>query len=469
LPLFQTVFVWPEIVVPAYFISKGAILYRDVFFAHTPLFILLVSAAGRVLGWNGGLFRAIACFSLLMSGVAIAAGSRGRAPWVPVLGLIFLICWAPTFGIFAVWPDVVLGALALTAGLLLERDETFHRAGTFVGAAAVLGTAILIKQTAAWLAIGPLVRFVIRREKKTRIATFLAIVAIPYALFGLGWWLVFRTTSHIAWTLIDPLFSSVAADTRKAFPPSEIVPALAPFLFLAAATFWRRIAGESPLSPVGWIALSAVGMAWPRSDLLHLTAALPSLALLGARSAEDAMAGRAGPGVPGEKLLRFGGWATSGVSAVLALASMLVLLKGPWSGPLYFWDDPSTAGIAREVRKRVPPGGRVFLFDLQGADNVYVIDSVLTPDSRYVNTNFWYYLRRHDVDRKTVSALRGFRGWILYREPGAGEIEIRATELYRFLTHGTMKIGPAPFGLAWRRHRAGSPVESRAPQRFSTP
>ena len=32
--------VWPEIVVPAYFASRGGVLYETVFFPHTPLLIL---------------------------------------------------------------------------------------------------------------------------------------------------------------------------------------------------------------------------------------------------------------------------------------------------------------------------------------------------------------------------------------------------------------------------------------------
>ncbi len=44
--------VWPEIVVPAYFVSRGALLYRDVFFPHTPLLILATGFLGRIFGFS---------------------------------------------------------------------------------------------------------------------------------------------------------------------------------------------------------------------------------------------------------------------------------------------------------------------------------------------------------------------------------------------------------------------------------
>ncbi len=70
--------VWPEIVVPAYFVSRGGLLYDAVTPGgpHTPLLILILAGSGKVFGFSALLFRSVAAVSMAACGTLIVLGVR---------------------------------------------------------------------------------------------------------------------------------------------------------------------------------------------------------------------------------------------------------------------------------------------------------------------------------------------------------------------------------------------------------
>src|SRR5258708_40328994 len=99
-----------------------------------------------------------------------------------------------------------MGGVGLGAALLLDRFATTGSPAAFRVSATLLGLCILTKQTSAWLLVGALAWLIfVRRERLARVASFLAWGSLPYAIFAVSWGLIFRTTSHIYWTLLIPL------------------------------------------------------------------------------------------------------------------------------------------------------------------------------------------------------------------------------------------------------------------------
>ena len=285
---------WPEIVVPAYFVTRGARLYDSIFFPHTPLLILTIAIGGKLFGFSSVLFKGIVGASMATTGVLLVAGVRpgkrrvtaraiGLLIGVPLFILLSLATDGPTL-----WPDPFIVPLVLGAGLALESYEKEGRDRSLVLAAVLLGLAILVKQTAAWMLLAA-VAWTLGSGGRRRFRGGLlvaAIGALPYLAFVLGWGAWFRTIAHFRWTFLIPLFGGFARDIGRVVDLPTMIDGLLLFAVLPAVGLIRSSVplSGSTRSPAIWMALSAIGMAWPRWGVPHLASAIGLLALLATRS-----------------------------------------------------------------------------------------------------------------------------------------------------------------------------------------
>jgi hypothetical protein len=447
---------WPEIVTPAWFVTQGIRLYDGIYFPHTPLLILLTAAGGALFGFSAALLRAIPALSLAASGVLLVLGARphrssrrgpivGLLLGIPILAFLTVYTDGP-----ALWPEPFLAPFLLAGVLLLERAERTRRERDAVAAGLVFGTAILTKQTCAWAALAALLWLLLRsRRRDTRAAAlFSAAAALPYGTFLLTWALAFRTLAHVRWTLVYPVFSGMSREIAVPLTIADVHEALALFVPFAALALVSAVlpatrAGRTPLLAV---AAGAIGMAWPRPGLLHLSAVTGLSTLAAVRTAlalspvfHRLPHGREGPG----RLL-----ATAGSAALLAVfLGVAVLGAGPLlldqlGGPVFFWDDAVTRAEAASVRARVPVGGELLVFG--GRQTLYPITETHAPGGFYVNPQFWYCLDRDGGDERLVAALKARPGtFILFREPAVDAEAIRRTALYAFVKADTEAAGPA--------------------------
>jgi hypothetical protein len=408
---------WPEIVVPAYFTLKGRLLYDTIIFPHTPLLILVTALLGKGFGLSPILFRAIVSLCMAAGGAWVAASSR----WGLLAGVPAYIIWAGHAGGITLWPDPLMAPLALAAGLALER-RGFRTAALF------LGTCIVTKQTSAWLLLAAVAWLFASRNRKA-ILPFIAWASAPYALFAVAWGALFRTTSHIYWTLIVPL--SGHAGEIVARPPETLVKAAAMFaivpIFLLMTAQWR--------SPLPWLALGALGMAWPRVDILHMSAAVAILAVLTARCAESLSRRNA----------------AAFVLAIGVALGAAALTHWRWGAGVYYWEDRASRFYTAEVRRHVPPGGAFLNYNTQ-YETLYAITGTDTPLTTYVNPRFWYYLNKRGLGETFCRELESRHGtpvlfsWLDAR---TDDLRIARTCVYRILSSAPV-VEPINPATSWR-------------------
>ncbi|MEO8585886.1 MAG: glycosyltransferase family 39 protein [Acidobacteriota bacterium] len=460
LPFAVSVTAWPEIVTPAWFVTRGIPLYDGILFPHTPLLILLTAAAGGLFGFTAAVLRAIPALALAAAGALVVLGARphrasragawtGAAVGVPLLALFTVYAEGP-----AIWPEPFLAPFLLAGVLLVERFLRSSRPADVAAAGLLFGSGILVKQTFAWAAAAVLLWLAVRGGKRAA-AVFGAAAALPYAGFALTWAGAFRTVAHLRWTLVYPVFSGMSREIAVAPTGADIHEALALFVpFAALALAVAALPGRATRSPLAAAALGAAGLAWPRPGLVHLAALTGLAALAAARTAlvvpSLARRLRARRGrLPG--LL-----AAAGAAGALAIAfGVAVLGAGPllldrWSGPVFFWDDSATRDAAASVRARVPPGGALLVFG--APETLYPLTGTRTPGGFYVNPSFWYCLKRDRGDERLVASLAARPGLpLLFREPVADAGPIRATAVYAFVKARTEAAGRAPGEAEWRR------------------
>jgi hypothetical protein len=467
LPAFLLAFAaWPEIVTPAWFVTRGYLLYDAVFFPHTPLLILGTAAAGEVAGFSALTFRAVAGLSSGLTAALLVGAARTPSSRLGafLLGVPLLALQGVYFEGPALWPEPFLAPVPLAATLLLERRERRGGPRDLVLGALVLGAGVLVKQTFAWFGLAAFLWLVLasRRRSLRAAATLAAGVAAPYLAFVLAWGLAYRTTAHVRWTLVHVLLGDHAGEIASLPDLALANESVAPYLALPALALLRfalsRRRLRSPLLP---LALAAFGMAWPRWGLLHLAAAeglLVLAALRGLRllpvfarrlSRRDAARRR--------ELV-----AAAGVGLLLTNLGVAVFGAGPFlldaaGGPTRFWDDETARQWAGRAKARTSPGGTLLVFDAP-YETLYPITGTVTPGGFYVNPSFWYYLNKDGLDERIVESLRGRPDVpILFREPPEGRDgdALRRTATYRFLMDGTEVVERIDARAAWRRPAEG--------------
>ncbi len=452
LPFVVSVTAWPEIVTPAWFVSRGIRLYDGILFPHTPLLILLTATGGALFGFAANVLRAIPALALAAAGALVVLGTRPHrrsrsgplaalALGVPVLALLTVYAEGP-----AIWPEPFLAPVLLAGVLLLERHGRTGALRDSAAAGLVFGAGILVKQTSAWAALAALLWVALRGRRRAALL-FGGAAALPYLGFALSWALAFRTTRHLAWTLIYPVFSGMSREIAVRLTGADVHEALVLFVpfaalgLLAAALPTRR----SP-SPLIAVALGAAGMAWPRPGLLHL-AALTGLGALAAARLALVLP------VVFRRLRRRGGGplrllaAAGGAAAFAVFIGVAALGAGPLlldrvGGPVFSWDDSATRAAAAHVRSRVPAGGALLAHGTP--QNLYPLTGTRAPGGFYVNPSFWYCLKRDRGDQRLVDALAASPGLpILFREPIADAERIRETAVYAFVKERTRPAGKA--------------------------
>lgn len=469
LPFCVRVVAWPDMVTPPYFVSRGAALYDEVIIPYTPLLILLVAALGKAFGFSALLFRSVIALSLASTGALVAAsvlrrrGGPGRAALVLLIGLPLVAAWTLYFEGPALWPDPFLAPLLLAAALALEKGERSGDVSSLRAGGLLLGLAILVKQTSAWVLVAALVwtGLASRRRSLRNGLRLLAWAAVPYAAFVVLWGLVCRTTAHVYWTLLLP-FAGLAAEVRTPPDAADLKEAVAPFLVLPATLLIAfALHRRARASPLVFLAVGTVGMAWPRWGLLHLaggTGLLVALALGGIRALGVA-ARRMRTQSPSRLAV-----ASLCIGAGMLAVHVAVGCLGAWNladggigGGAFYWDGPEVERAVKLVTNRVGIGG-TFLNYSAARETVYVRSGTRPPAGLYINTSYWFFLSKDDLDARLVRALRNEReALVLFSEPtGIGRDRTIRTELYRFLKSQTDEVERLPDGLSWRKVRPAS-------------
>lgn len=424
-PFLLAVAAWPEIVVPAYFVGRGGMLYDTIIFPHTPLLILTTAFLGKLFGFSAGLFRTMIAASMACSAALIVAGSARKWPAL-LLGIPLYVAWMQLAEAIGLWPDPMLGPLVLAAALLLERGTRRDLAG----AALLLGTCIVTKQTSAWLLVAALAWLASTRRSLRDVTLFALLGAAPYALFVAAWAAVYHTTSHVYWTLMVPLSGhagEIGAAAEGVGVRAVALFAIVP-LYLLAVRRWR--------DPLAWLAVGALGMAWPRFDLLHLSAAVPLVALMTVRAVAE----------------RRNAVLTIAIAAVIAFTAVAAArVKWFVAGPVFFWNDLASRTFAAQVRRRVPPGGAFLNFNTQW-ETLYAITGTTTPSGLYVNPRFWYYLNKRSLGARLCDDLRARHGtlvlfsWVDVHDDRG----IARTCLYPLLARETRVVEVVNRRTSWR-------------------
>lgn len=442
---------WPEIVTPAWFVTRGLVLYDAIFFPHTPLLILLTAALGGAFGFSAAVLRAVPALALGACGALVVLGTRpGRASGaaagllagVPALVLLTVYAEGP-----ALWPEPFLAPVLVGGVLLLERFALSRGGRALVAAGLLFGLALLVKQTSSWAALGALGWLLARRASGRDLLRFGAAVAAPYAAFVVVWAAAFRTLAHVRWTLVLPLLEGHAREIATRPGGADLLEAVWLFLPFAATALLARAVGPARFrSPAAFVALAAAGMAWPRWGLLHLAATTGLGALAASRACLLAAAAIRSARRRRRPVLQ----AIAAAAGVAVLATFLAvgiagagsLAAGQVGFPLYYWDDTHTRAALRVVKARVAPGSALLVFTER--QTLYPLAGAVAPGGFYVNPSFWYYLNKDGIDARLVAALRASPGLpILFREPSVDAGPIGATATYAFVTRETRREGAA--------------------------
>lgn len=462
LPFLGGVVAWPEIVVPAYYTVQGSLLYDQIFFPHTPLLILATAAGGALLGFGPFLFSSLVGMSLAASAALVVLGNKpgpkaresvfAAVAAVPLLALGVVYFDGP-----ALWPDPFMAPILLGAGLLLERFERRGRRRDLVAGGLLLGLAVLVKQTSAWVSLAALVWILLRSRRRSPGSAALLALAIcaPYGVFAAGWAAAFGTVEHVRWTLLVPIQMGRAKDNLNPISPELLHEAIAPLLgvpalLLARAALPRRGRLRSALP---WLVVGCFGMSYPRADLLHLSSTLGLATLASVRAFHvlrvTVTRRRARPG-PLRTL------ATTSVAAALVVvfAGVTIFGAGPLAlsqvgAPTRFWDDETGREFDAIVTRRVSPGDSLVLFNIP-YDTLYVRSRTTMPGGVYVNTYLWDCVNKEGADGRVVEAIAGAPGtMVLFRD--IEDPSIRGTAIYQFLQTRTEVVESLDDRTSWRR------------------
>lgn len=454
---------WPEMAASGYFLSLGWRLYEEVIQQYTPLLMYAVAAAGSLFGFDGATFRLVVALPLLAQGFLLGLGvlrgrvSAGRlAAWLAALGAVAV--WTAYFDAFAIWPDAALAPFALGTVLLLEEFERSGRTRPLVSAGLLLGVGILVKQTFAWTAFGGAAWLLLASRRRTarKVVAFAAAVASPCLAFWSAWAAAFGTSAHVRWTFVLPL-TRHAGDMGVAPGGTDLLEAIAPFLVLAAAAVLvpPPVRQRTP-SPLPWVTLATVGMAWPRWGLLHLAAATGLLALALARALRVAVAAARRfrrPGRPAiTRALALGaGLGLLATHLGVAIAGGGVELAAQVGGGVRYWDEPPLVRLAGETAGRVGPGQELLSYFATN-DNLYVRSRTVPPGRLYVNIGFWFFLREEGLDERLTTLVSLRPGLpVLFRGPVGEDLEhARRTKIWRFLDRSTRFVSRASEDAEWR-------------------
>ncbi len=142
---------WPEVTTPAYLWSRGMMMYRDIKFVHTPGLMGPLAAAFAAFGENATVLRLFAIAGPLAAHGFLLAHTRSLSAGRRILASLFFVALFYSFDGNAVWPTALMSALAIPIAIGLAR-------GRLRTAGLLIGLAILMKQTAAYVLVLACVR-----------------------------------------------------------------------------------------------------------------------------------------------------------------------------------------------------------------------------------------------------------------------------------------------------------------------
>ena len=453
---------WPEMAASGYFLAHGWRLYDQVIQQYTPLLMYIVAGVGSALGFGAGSFRLLVGIFLfaqgLLLGFEVLRGSLSGARTVTYgVALAAVAAWTAYFDAFALYPDCSLAPFALGAVLLLERFERTGRTRPLALAGLALGAGILVKQTFACAAIGAALWLVLasRRRSVRNALTLAGTVAAPYLVFCALWGALFQTSGHLLWTLVIPL-TRHAPDMGVGPDRADLLESIAPFLVLASLVLLSppRLP-HSRSSPLVWVALATIGMAWPRWGLLHLSA---TTGLLGLALARALRAGSLGARRVARSRSRLRRVVFLGAAGGLLATHIVVAAAGGGSELFHqagsgvrFWDEPDFRQLASEAKERIGPT-REFLTYYATHDNIYVLAEAFPPGKLYVNAGPLFFLEVDDLDNRLVETLGRKPGLaVLFRNPTGVELRwARRTRLWHFFARRTRAVSPSKGDAEWR-------------------
>jgi len=324
---------WPEVTTPAYLASRGMLLYRDIKVVHTPGLLALLAFCFRVFGVSAGVVRGVAVLGPLVAHALVLRETRPFTIPVRVLTSAFFLVLLLDWNGNAIWPTVLMSALALPIASALS-------GGRFAAAGRAIGAAILIKQTAAYVLLACVGRLLMKRSFR-EIPPLVLWASLPYAataclfvLLGAGW-------SFLKWTLYVPFVMKGSIDLQP-------VPAFLLLLFVAALPLlieaWLEKSGEYE-TRASWLLVVALGfvlMSYPRYGLMQTVACIPCLAVGAARL-----------------MSRAGRWLKPLPYALVASVTLTrgaTLLAGEsWDSKVVFWNDEAAFNRLVDRLKAFPP------------------------------------------------------------------------------------------------------------------
>jgi Dolichyl-phosphate-mannose-protein mannosyltransferase len=368
LALSLRVSVWPEVTTPGYLWSRGLLLYRDIKFQHAPGTIGLLALAFHFFGEKGWVVRTFAMVWPLLAHVFVLKETRPFELPKRALTSAFLLASFYASDGSAVWPTVVIAALAIPIAAALSRGEMLL-------AGLAIGVAILFKQTAAYvlfLAVAALLadrRF--RDAGKLVLAGSLPYLSTLLVFFALG-----AGADMVRWTVEVPFTvrPAIARFHADVFSFAMVVLAFLPLVIEAGLERPGEYATNGR-----WLVLVAAGLAlicYPRFDLLQTVAAVPCLAVGAARlmSRQPMLLRRA---------------AIAFVTTITLSRGIVLASGGQFDGKLTYWNDEVDLNKLVARLRQLPPETPL---DACVFANVLPRTGLLPPGRLYVHPYFdWFF------------------------------------------------------------------------------
>ena len=370
---------WPEVTTPAYLMSRGMLLYRDIKFVHTPGLMAVLALAFGLFGVTSAVVRGVAILGPLVAHVLVLRQTRRFSLPVRALASAYLLVLVLDWDGSAVWPSVLMMPLALPIAAALTRRR-IARAGLGIG------LAVLLKQTAAYVLLVCVARSLWKR-RFAEVPALLFWASLPYAAAAAVFGLLGSGPAFLEWTLVIPFRLKGIID---AAPAPE-------FLFVLAAAA-LPLAIESAIEEPGEydvgaaemlaVALGFYLMIYPRFGFAHAAASIPCLAVGAAR------------------LLARPGWKQALFS--YGLAAVIVITRGAgvvaatqWDSRVEYWDrDPAFNLLVDRLRtlpRDTPLASDLFV-------NVFPRSGLLPPGRLYYAPWLSYLARFDSVGERAQEA-----------------------------------------------------------------
>ncbi len=380
---------WPETLVPAYLVSHGWTLYRDVKFAHTPLWIGFEALVALLFRITPASLRALALLPAIAAylGVWVAGRRLGWSMTSRVVASLFFVATFYLWDANAVYPDVAIAALSIPAYFALRwLDERGA-----IAAGLLLGCAAAIKQPAAVAAAVAAVWLAARAPRL--LPRFILAAAAPLGICGVVMLLAGAGRDSFLWTVIVPLrdYRGRTNLPMNGAQAQFVWLGLLPLALLLILVLRRRSAGnKSDALLLAALAAGFATMALPKFELVHLVPAVPLLALAAGGCFEETR--------------RLGGaWKFARALPLVVIALDFCFLATDTSaGEISYWESPADDAIV--ARLAALPPAPLYLY---GPDqNIFIRSERLPPGRIYSNPDLWYHFRADDLERRQIDALR---------------------------------------------------------------